>query len=320
MSWPDILCRGRLLPQFEAVKSKKIRWQNSDLPLQSLFCSEGPLLYGKVLAQQSSAVVAAKAIDHFSKFRPTLLFFFSSLSPLSLALHYRSFSSIRFQYYICYSRNLCGTFPKKPKVTSQKIHIVWRSTAKKSHTLIILCARSAQPPAGLTNMRRRCRFRLLRVLKNETFFSDFPTLWKSVPRVTVPRQTYEFLIFTIYYSPWTEYHRLPNSGWVLVRIVVVRWTWHYGIPLWSARENNSRKRGLSIPPTEWPSTKTSTVEGKREDNNKIRYIVQLEWRGHTVKVRFIVVVKLHLYGRQGKVSLISCQKIWEVFFLQGLKK
>ena len=122
-----------------------------------------------------------------------------------------------------------------------------------------------------------------------------------------------------FYSPWTEYHRLPNSGWVLVRIVVVRWTWHYGIPLWSARENNSRKRGLSIPPTEWPSTKTSTVEGKREDNNKIRYIVQLEWRGHTVKVRFIVVVKLHLYGRQGKVSLISCQKIWEVF-LQGLKK
>ena len=53
------------------------------------------------------------------------------LSSFSLALHYRSFSSIRFQYDICYStrrllhcrRTSVGPFQKEPKVTPQGVKV-----------------------------------------------------------------------------------------------------------------------------------------------------------------------------------------------------
>ena len=53
------------------------------------------------------------------------------LSSFSLALHYRSFSSIRFQYDICYStrrllhcrRTSVGPFQKEPKVTPQWVKV-----------------------------------------------------------------------------------------------------------------------------------------------------------------------------------------------------
>ena len=53
------------------------------------------------------------------------------LSSFSLALHYRSFSSIRFQYDICYStrrllhcsRTSVGPFQKEPKVTPHGVKV-----------------------------------------------------------------------------------------------------------------------------------------------------------------------------------------------------
>ena len=123
--FPSSICGGggRLLPQFEAVKSKKkggkaelriqsVPLQKSDWSGRSTFVRQFILKFWQSLANTPATaveeVVAKAAAASSDRSFQQIQAYSSSSSvplcsslPLSLAPHYRSFSSIRFQYDIC---------------------------------------------------------------------------------------------------------------------------------------------------------------------------------------------------------------------------
>ena len=111
------------------LRIQSVLLQKSDWSGRSTFVLRRPTAVHIVKFWQSSSSSCDRSFQQIQAYSSSSTV---PLSSFSLALHYRSFSSIRFQYDICYystrrllhcSRTSVGPFQKEPKVTPQWIKV-----------------------------------------------------------------------------------------------------------------------------------------------------------------------------------------------------